>query len=194
MSSSPLNPNLYFSNIDSSHLKKCFLAAYARFPSLHQNQLTLEQLQLRGYTMRAQPIIDKAILFRASRKYRIQFSDHLEIARYVKPAELPKDVLTGWFAHELGHLIDYQRRTPIGMIGFIIGYVISAKYRSKAERTADLFALERGFGQELMATKRYILEKSKLPERYKARIRKFYMSPDELELLISGKEGERVNF
>lgn len=186
--------NLYFKNIDASHLRNCFLEAYSRFPELHRNQLTLEQLPLRGYTMRAQPLIDISIFSRSSRRYRIQLSDHLEIARYIKPAELSKEVLTGWFAHELGHILDYQQRTPIGMLLFIVGYVISARYRSKAERTADLFALAKGFGSELMATKRYILEQSKLPERYKARIRKFYLSPDELELLITGKENDRVNF
>ena len=53
-----------------------------------------------------------------------------------------------------------------------------------AERRADLFAIEHGFGTELMATKNFILDKSTLPERYKKRIRRYYLSPTELEELL----------
>jgi hypothetical protein len=45
-----------------------------------------------------------------------------------------------------------------------------------------------------MATKLYILERSKLPDHYKDRIRKYYLSPDELELLLLEAEPERIHF
>lgn len=121
-------------------------------------------------------------------------SDHLEIAQYIKPAELPRQVLVGWFAHELGHVVDYHRRSFIGLLWFILGYVLFPTHRAGAERRADLFALEKGFGKELMATKLYILEQSGLPDSYKERIKKYYMSPDELELLLLENEPERVHF
>ncbi|PHI18755.1 hypothetical protein CEQ90_16500 [Lewinellaceae bacterium SD302] len=121
-------------------------------------------------------------------------SDHLEIAQYIKPDELPDNVLIGWFAHELGHIVDYQRRTVLSMIKFILGYILLPTFRSGSERRADLFALKNGFGKELMATKLYILEQSPLPDKYKDRIKKYYMSPDELELLLLNKDPERILF
>jgi len=32
-------------------------------------------------------------------------------------ADIPKEVLNGWFAHELGHLVDYEGYSDFRMIG-----------------------------------------------------------------------------
>jgi hypothetical protein len=45
-----------------------------------------------------------------------------------------------------------------------------------------------------MATKLYILDHSRLPDYYKKRIRKYYLSPDELELLLLDAEPARIHF
>lgn len=181
----PLKNNcLQFKGIGDAKVRESFLEAYAAFPSLHHNAVTLEQLPLKGYTMRAQPIMNASVWHRKRRRYRIQMSNHLEIAQYIQPEELPSEVLIGWFAHELGHLIDYHQRNAWGLLEFTAGYFLSASQRRKAERVADLNALERGFDAELLATKRYILEKSRLPEAYKKRIRRYYLGPDELENII----------
>jgi len=185
---------LSFKDVSSDHVKACFREAYSRFSELHQNPLFLEQLALSGYTMRAQPVPGWQVFRRRRRSYRVQMSDHLEIAQYINPAELPRDVLVGWFAHELGHIVDYHRRPFWSLLWFILGYVLFATHRTGAERRADIFALEKGFGKELMATKLYILEHSKLPDYYKDRIRKYYLSPDELELLLLNAEPERIHF
>lgn len=185
---------LYFKNVQSDFIKSCFREAYEGFPELHGNTVRLEKLALRGYTMRAQPLLNGGVIHRSSRHYRVQMSNHVRIARYVRPAQLPRAVLVGWFAHELGHVMDYHRKSLFGLLWFIIGYVSFATHRVGAERRADVFALGKNFGKQLMATKRYILDKSSLPARYKKRIRKYYMSPDELELLIQDREAERVLF
>ena len=187
-------PNLFFQNVKSEKLINAFEAAYERFPFLHDSEMLLQQLPLSGYTMRAQPVIDYRIASTRKRKYRIQISNHLEIAQYIKLKELPHEVLVGWFAHELGHVVDYHKRSIFSLMKFIVGYVSFPTHRSGAERRADLFAMEQGFGKELMETKLYILEKSKLPDAYKDRIRKYYMSPDELEMLLLDEEPERVHF
>ncbi len=178
----------------AEYVKDCFQEAFSSFPELHRYPMVLEQHDSPGYTMRAQPVPGLSILRRKSRKYRVQMSNHLNISRYVRPAELPREVLIGWFAHELGHVVDYHRRSFWSLMWFVIGYILFATHRAGAERRADLFALQKGFGKELMATKRYILEQSKLPDSYKNRIRKYYLSPDELALLLEGHEPERVHF
>lgn len=183
-----------FRNVSSPHVRACYLKTLARFPELKDNHVRLEQRQLPGYTMRAQPILNGGILHRRSRHYRVQMSDHVKISRYVRLNELPEEVLIGWFAHELGHVVDYHRKTLFALIRFIIGYLLFPTHRAGAERRADLFAIDKGFGEQLMATKIYILDQSELPDKYKARIRKHYMSPDELELILKDREAERVLF
>lgn len=180
--------------MSSEYVKSCFREAFFRFPELHQYAVVLEQHGAPGYTMRAQPVPNFSIFSRKHRSYRIQVSDHLDVSRYVRPAELPREVLVGWFAHELGHLIDYHRRSFLNLLWFIIGYVLFATHRAGAERRADLFALQKGFGNELMATKLYILEQSELPDSYKNRIRKYYLSPDELAFMLQSQEPGRVHF
>lgn len=185
---------LSFLHVKNPRLIACFKRAYAGFPELQDNEVVLEQLPIRGFTMRAQPIPTWSGVSRSSRSYRVQLSNHLEIARHIVPAELPEEVLVGWFAHELGHVVDYHRRTPLGLLWFLLGYVLLPTYRAGAERRADLFAIERGFGPELMQTKTYILEQSKLPPRYLNRIKKYYMSPDELEEHLNELEEETPGF
>ena len=186
--------NIVFQGVDSVFLESCFREATGRFPELKTNPVRLEQLSLAGYTMRAQPVLNWSVLRRKTRHYRVQMSNHVEIAQYVKPAKLPREVLVGWFAHELGHVLDYHRKGLFALIWFIIGYLLFPAHRTAAERRADLFAIDKGFGKELMATKRYILDQSSLPEGYKDRIRRYYMSPDELEMLLKDREAERILF
>lgn len=185
---------LSFHGVKSDFIKSCFKEAYDGFPELRGNNLRFEKLPLKGYTMRAQPVLNWSVFGRSTRHYRVQMSNHVKIAEHVRPAELPRDVLVGWFAHELGHVVDYHRMSLLSLIWFIIGYVLFSTHRIGAERRADVFALDKDFGKELMATKVYILDKSSLPDKYKKRIRKYYMSPDELELLINDREAERVLF
>lgn len=181
---------LKFENIDSDHLRRCFEKTYVEFTMLHSHHFYLEQLSLKSYTMRAIPGFNLALLRRATRHYKVQVSNHLQLRRYVNMEELPEAVLIGWYAHELGHIMDYHGRSTMNLLGFLIQYLLVPSYRKGAERRADLFAIDHGFGEELMATKRYILEQSKLPKRYKNRIKRYYLSPTELEEILQQKEAE----
>ncbi len=182
--------NLTFENINSQHIRDCFSKTFQQFTSLHDHPFSLEQLSLKNYTMRAQPVINWAFWHRASRHYRVQTSNHLQLRQYIQMEELPEEVLTGWFAHELGHIMDYRERSALNMMFFLLRYLLVPNYRMGAERRADLFAIEQGFGDALMATKRYILDQSKLPEKYKQRIRRYYLSPTELETILKEKEAQ----
>jgi hypothetical protein len=183
-----MGSKLTFDRVEKAHLRDCFLRAYQAFPRLHTHPLSLQVRSLPHYTMRAQPVFNRHFFRRATRYYRIQMSNHLQIAQHIPLAELPEEVLVGWFAHELGHLIDYQARSAINLVALVLGYFLSSTRRLEAERRADLFALERGFGQQLLATKRYLMEHATLPSTYKLRLQKYYLSPTELEVLIQEKE------
>lgn len=180
--------NLTFKNINSQHIKDAFTKTYAQFTALHDHPFYLEQLSLKNYTMRAQPVINWAFWHRARRHYRVQTSDHLQLRKYIRIEELPEEVLMGWFAHELGHIMDYRERSALNLIFFVLRYLTVPTYRMGAERRADLYAIDHGFGDELMATKLYILDQSKLPEKYKQRIKRYYLSPTELETILKAKE------
>jgi hypothetical protein len=181
---------LEFKDITSDHIRNCFTQTYKKFTTLHSHPFCLQRIALKKYTMRALPGLNMAFFYRATRHYRVQVSNHLQLRKYIQMEELPKKVLMGWYAHELGHIMDYQNRSALNMIGFLFRYLLIPNYRMGAERRADIFAIDHGFGEELMATKRFILEQSKLPKKYKKRIKRYYLSPTELEEILQEKEAE----
>lgn len=181
-----------FRGLNSEHIKACFLKTYHCYERLHPHPLIVRQRAMERTTMNAQPVLNWRFLSRARRHYLINLSNNMHLEGRIAIHELPEDVLVGWFAHELGHLCDYLHRSALSMVRFGFGYLIFPNYRTGAERKADIYAIEHGFADELIATKKYILEKSALPDAYKKRIELYYMSADEVALMVQGEEEEAL--
>ena len=181
-------PNLRFQNVSSRQLRDWFAETLAAYPELHDRPIYLRKLSMKYSTMRAQPVINRAFFRRATRHYRVDFSNHLKITEHVRVNELPREVVIGWFAHELGHVVDYLRRPTQGMVAFGLGYALWSRYMRKAEKRADSIAVDHGFGTEVLATKKYLMSHSTLPKHYKKRLKKYYLSADELRALIVSYE------
>ena len=104
---------------------------------------------------------------------------------------MPTDVLIGWVGHELGHVMDYQERGNLNLVGFGVRYVLLKEFVKKAERAADSFAVSRGMSEYILKTKRFILDHSEIDETYKTRIKQYYLSPDEIMEMV--KEQDSLN-
>jgi len=180
--------NIIFQNVESERMKRLFTSTLSAYPRLLPHPIYLRKLPMRYSTMRAQPVMNWQFLSRATRHYRVDFSNHLEITEYVKMRELPDEVIVGWFAHELGHIIDYLERPLRGMIAFGLGYALWSRYMRKAEKRADTIAVDHGFGAEVLATKRFLIDNAALPPHYRQRLEKYYLSADEIEALILAYE------
>ena len=129
--------------------------------------------------MQAQP--DPSTIFEepSERTYLIKMTPSMEISdkRSVPISEMPREVLVGWFAHELGHIMDYMDEGTVGMMWFGVRYYLSSDFKISAERQADIFAIEAGFSEEIIATKNFILNNTALPDDYIAKIEELYLSP-----------------
>jgi hypothetical protein len=183
---------VHFQNVTSEKLKGWFTETLYAYPELRDHSIYLRKLPMKYSTMRAQPVINWSVFRRRTRHYRVDFSNHLEVTEHVRVRELPREVVVGWFAHELGHVVDYLHRPWRGMIAFGLGYALWSRYMRKAERRADTIAVNHGFGAEIVATKKYLMDHATLPPHYKKRLRKYYLSADEIEALILayGERGE----
>lgn len=179
-----------FRNIDNAFIEACFKKAVTGFKALKNNKIILSQKAIPTTNMRAQPVINSRIFNLQKRAYKIEISNHPNFAKYLRLEELPEGVLVGWFAHELGHVMDYFQRSAGNMIRFALGYSLFPNFRIGAERKADLYAIENGFAKEILTTKKFILEHSSLPGSYKNKIEKYYMSPGEVALLLAQNENE----
>jgi len=90
-------------------------------------------------------------------------------------------VLRGWFAHELGHVVDYQKRTALEIALYGLRYLSSGSYRRRAEHKADQIAFAHGFLDDILKTKEFLFHNDLIQESYRKKMMKYYMSIDEAQ-------------
>ncbi len=103
------------------------------------------------------------------------FSPRIYAARDIVEA-LPDPAVRGLLAHELIHMVQFQSLGLFPRLWLLIAYLVSSTHRAKLERAADIGAVERGFGEDLLAAKEY--GRVHYPQR--ADYGRFYLSEDEI--------------
>lgn len=180
--------SVHYKNVDTPKIRECFEKVWQRYKPLHQYDITLVQQSIGGSTMQAQPIITLRSLFNGVKRYRINIGEHIRDEESLKLEKLPKEILTGWFAHELGHLMDYQQHSNVQMIWYGIKYYLSHNFKKTVEHDADYIAIAYGFREELVATKHFILGDTRISPNYKSKIKRYYLPEDDVMLCSEDKD------
>jgi hypothetical protein len=156
------------------------LIALSHYPELENTHIRFVFKQnIKGSIMQAQPVLSSIFKQRKERVYQINISALFKLKHSAEPIhQLPDNILIGWIGHDLGHVMDYETRGKLNLVGFGISYVFSAKYRRQRELVADTLAVESGLGKYIIDTKRFILDQAELPAAYKEKIARIYLSPD----------------
>jgi hypothetical protein len=142
--------------------------------------------------MQAQPRFASFFKAKEKREYIILISRSIQIeGEKFTMDDIPSDVKVGWIGHELGHVMDYRERTNIGMLIFGVKYLFSSTHIKEVERAADTYAIAHGMGDYILKTKNFILENANLSKKYKERIRRLYISPEEVMELINENKVEK---
>lgn len=162
------------------------LEALTHYPELTHTPISfIFEEKIVNSFMQAQPRIGTIFRRGDKRNYVVKMTRHMKVDDELIPIEqLPHDVVVGWLGHELGHIVDYQRKNSFGMIWFGANYLLSDSYKIEAETEADMNALRHGLAPEIIATKNYILSSTSLSETYKQRIKRLYLSPEEILELV----------
>lgn len=160
--------------------------ALSHYPELKDTPIEFKfKKKIQKSFMQAQPKLSGLLKNKKNRSYFVMISEHIKIEDEVFDVKnVPSDVLIGWIGHELGHIMDYRERSAANMVWFGIKYLTSKKYIQEAERAADTYAVNHGLGKYIIATKDFILNHTHLAESYKARIKKLYLSQEEIMALI----------
>ena len=141
--------------------------------------------------MQAQPAFSNVLKGKDKRNYYIFIRSKVQIeGKDFSINDIPSDVLVGWLGHELGHVMDYRDRSGMGLVIFGFRYITSNKYIMEAERRADVYAVNQGMGDYILKTKEFILNNTDLSEAYKERIKRLYLSPEEIVNLVNKLEEE----
>lgn len=178
----PEHPNLSY----PASLEAAALKAYRHFPELHNNEVTIRiSDNFSSAFMQAQPLFVSFFQSRKGRSYLIKVRPTFEVDdRSIALDNIPDTVMTGWLGHEMGHLIDYSHRSNLNLLWLGFRYLLSKRAIVSVERQADLFAIQHGMGDYILATKEFILEKGRFPKWYTDKMRKFYLSPEDIRQVI----------
>jgi len=176
------NPDLTFRHNKQipAVIEKNILKALSFYPELKNTTIHfILKGSIKSSVMQAQPVFTTLLRRRKNRTYRINISARFKLTHSEMPIhQIPDDVMIGWIGHELGHILDYESRSNAGMISFGYRYYFSPEYVKIAEIAADTYAVNHGLGHYIISTKRFILDHAELPQAYKDKIARLYLSPD----------------
>lgn len=169
------------------NIKNECLIALSHYPELRDIAIEFRfKKNIKKSFMQAQPKFTSLLLPKHKRKYIIFMNERMQIeSQEITVTDVPHEVLIGWLGHELGHVMDYIHRSSLNLIVFGIKYITLGSYIKEAERAADTFAIQHGLLDYILATKNYILNHAHLSETYKARIKRLYLSPEEIMLIVN---------
>lgn len=162
------------------------LKALSFYPELSECNIEIRfKRNIKKSTMQARPTFQSFFKKRSNRNYVILISETFKISdKEFTTKDIPSNILIGWIGHELGHIMDYQNRTKLNLLSFGIKYLFSERFIVEAERAADTYAVAQGMEKYILATKNFILNHSDIAASYKDRIKKYYLSPEEIMVLV----------
>lgn len=160
--------------------------ALSHYPELKDTPIEFKfKSNIKKSFMQAQPKMSGLLGNKKKRSYFVMISEKITIEdQEFDVTTVPSEVLIGWLGHELGHIMDYRERSGINMLWFGLKYLTSKRYIQEAERVADTYAVNHGMGKYIIATKDFILNHTHLSETYKNRIKRLYLSQEEIMMLI----------
>ncbi|MFD1095434.1 hypothetical protein [Salegentibacter chungangensis] len=166
--------------------------ALSHYPELKNTPIEFKfKNNIKKSFMQAQPKVSGLLKNKKKRGYFIMISEEIQIEDEVfDVADVPSEVLIGWIGHELGHIMDYRERSATNMIWFGVKYLTSKNYIQEAERAADTYAVNHGLGSYIIATKDFILNHAHLSDSYKSRIKRLYLSQEEIMALVDKLDAE----
>lgn len=170
-------------------IRESVLKALSFYPELMNVNIEFKYSDsIRKSVMQAQPRFVSMYGRRKWRSYIIKISQCFNLkGKEIHINEIPYEVMVGWIGHELGHIMDYRTRNNWSLVLFGIGYLTSKSFVISAERVADTYAVEHGLGGYILSTKDFILNQAGMPEDYLNKIKKLYMSPEEIIDLMENK-------
>lgn len=159
--------------------------ALSFYPELKGKKLKFKYKKLKT-TMSCMPRLDFIFRKKENRTYVIAINKELKGNNGILLAEVPFNAQVGVIGHELGHVVDYEQKSALGVITTGIRYLFPG-YRRTLENHVDEITIHRGLGKQLADYAAYVFHESKAAEKYIRYKRKYYYQPEEIHSLMTGK-------
>lgn len=172
-----------------ANIKQKVQVALEYYPQLKDIHIEFKiKKNIKKSTMQARPTFDSFFKSKKDRKFLILISKKFKISeREFSTLDIPDAVFIGWIGHELGHIMDYQNRSKLNLIWFGVKYLFSENHIIEAERAADSFAVKHKMEDYILKTKDFILNHAEISEVYKNRMKRYYLSPEEIMVLVKDR-------
>jgi hypothetical protein len=122
-------------------------------------------------------------------KTQFSFSRYLKFQKlhyviFVNPEvfrrNAPEDAIRAILAHELAHVLYYERKNRFELLG--LAGLADKSFTAKFERRADLEAIARGYGKGLKSYRSWLYEN--IPAKTVEAKKRDYFSPEEIDLML----------
>ena len=167
--------------------------ALSYYPELANTKIKLKIINSSRGLISTNPTFGSIFRRSSKRKYIIKIFEPTAESKIPLFANADINGQVGIFGHELCHIIYFNNKTSLGLIGLGINH-ISTKYMDRFERNADSANIVRGLGYQLLAWKSYlnkgfsVMRADSIPHEEKYPGGKRYMSVVAIEDLISKTE------
>lgn len=149
------------------------LLALSYYPELENDFITFKYGTIKSTAISTMTFL--SVFKKKEKHYVIVFNDNKSTTGILL-SQVPLNAQVALIAHELAHVVDFKTRNFLGMASWGISY-LSAKQRTKIEKSADEMVIKRGLGMELYDWIDYVLNHSTADKQYLEMKRKIYLSP-----------------
>ena len=154
-------------------IKSAALVALSRYPELKNTKIEFLFKNITA-TMETRPKINFAV-FTKHRTYQVFINLNKGKNKALDIDSLSETVKTGWIAHELGHIIDYESRNAFSLLMMAPYYVWLPSFKRNIEQSVDIITIRHSCGYEHCEGVEYLLYKSNATEAYKKRNVTYYL-------------------
>jgi hypothetical protein len=167
--------------------REVVLEALSYYPELRETHIDVVLKNKHPVPYGTTPSIKSLLIPGAPRKYIITLREEAPEPIYQALFKnLPRECQVAVIGHELGHVIQYEKRSVAELMKLSVQLLTEEKKR-KVERGADIKAIEHGLGKELYAHAVYIRNIKGYVEKRKE-IELYYLKPHEILQGVSEKE------
>ncbi len=154
-------------------------AAFAYYPELESVNIRFKEKKLKT-TMAARPSLFSVFRMKKNRVYYIYINNDKKNPNSLLLKELPSNAQVGVIGHEYAHILDYQSKSNLQLVGYGFKYVFSKKFKKKLENNIDEITISRGLGWQVYNFSSFVFNDSSVTSKYKAYKKKFYYTPSEI--------------
>ena len=159
------------------------LAALMYYPNLEDTRIDFKKRSLTT-TMAALPTVRSIFRSPENRRYSIIINHKKNKRKAPLLKDVPFEARVGVIGHELAHIVDYNRKSGIRLVGNGIAYSVSNSFKRNLEHRIDRITVNKGLGEGLFAFRLFVEQEANTTDRYRRFKDKIYLSSADIESLV----------